>query len=95
VLHELATNAARHGALSVAEGSVALEWRVKEERGHKNLEIDWTEAEGPAVAAPARKGFGTSLIERGIKSELQGEASLSFMPAGLACRIEVPLSDAG
>lgn len=89
VLHELATNAAKHGALSTAEGRVALEWRTD----GGALELRWTESAGPPVQPPTRRGFGSSLIEQSIASGLGGEARFDFAPTGLVCTIRLPLSD--
>jgi PAS domain S-box-containing protein len=91
--HELSTNAARHGALAVAAGRVAVEWGI-DWRGGKTpaLELCWRESGGPAVAPPQRSGFGRRLIERGLAHELGAEVGLDFTPAGLQCRIRLPLS---
>jgi light-regulated signal transduction histidine kinase (bacteriophytochrome)/CheY-like chemotaxis protein len=86
-LHELATNAAKYGALSVSGGRVDVLWRPAGDR----LVLDWRETGGPAVSPPARRGFGTLMIERSLRYELGGTARLDFAPAGLACRIEIPL----
>jgi len=89
VLHELATNAAKHGALSTATGRVALDWRSD----GGAVELRWAESAGPPVQAPTRRGFGSTLIEQGIASGLGGEARFDFVPAGLVCTMRLPLSD--
>jgi PAS domain S-box-containing protein len=91
--HELAGNAASHGALANAAGTVAVDWSVDWRGGRTPaLEIRWREAGGPAVAPPQRSGFGRRLIERGLAQELGAEVRLDFAPDGLLCRIRLPLS---
>lgn len=85
--HELATNAAKHGALSVKTGSVDIEWSARET---DRLQIRWRESGGPAVLAPKRNGFGRLLLERVLASDLGGEVQLEFAPHGLVCTIDVP-----
>jgi len=87
-LHELSTNAAKYGALSVPGGRVAVSWVITGDRAH--LEIDWQEEGGPKVDGFGAAGFGTELIERGIRFELQGEAKLETVNGGLHCRIVIP-----
>lgn len=89
-LHELATNAAKYGALTTEGGRVAVAWRVEEGA----LRLEWRESGGPPVAAPTRRGFGTRLIERGLASELRGEVRLAFEASGVVCTMAAPL-DAG
>lgn len=84
-LHELATNAAKYGALSVANGKVALNWT--HEAGEP-LKLRWAEAGGPTVKAPTRKGFGTRIIERMI-AQLKGTTNLDWRAEGLVCDITV------
>ncbi|MBS0362857.1 MAG: PAS domain-containing protein [Proteobacteria bacterium] len=91
LFHELATNAAKYGALSSPDGCVEVDWRLRKRRGGADLEIDWEERDGPAVATPTRHGFGSRLIERSLQGQLGGEASLTYAPAGLRCRIRLPL----
>jgi len=86
-LHELGTNAVKYGALSVPEGRVDLGWRVHGDR----LNLVWRERGGPPVAAPARRGFGTRMIERGLATELGGPVTIDFDPAGLVCTVDAPL----
>ncbi|HEX8257733.1 MAG TPA: HWE histidine kinase domain-containing protein [Allosphingosinicella sp.] len=86
-VHELTTNAVKYGALSVAEGRVAITWRTEGER----LNLVWEEQGGPPVEPPRRSGFGTRLIERALAAELGGRAVLSFRPEGVRCEVDAPL----
>lgn len=86
--HELATNAAKYGALSGKSGTVHVVWR-RDADG--NLSLDWQESGGPPVVAPKRSGFGRLLLERALAADLKGEVGLDFRPEGLACRIRLPL----
>ena len=87
-LHEVVVNAARHGALSVPGGRVRLAWRIE----GAGLVLDWREEGGPAVVPPARRGFGTLIIERSLAYEVGGRSRLDFAPAGLAWRADLPLA---
>ena len=88
-LHELSTNAAKYGALSVPEGRVAVSWIITGDQPPQ-LEIDWQEEGGPKIDGLRGAGFGTELIARGIRFELQGEAKLETVNGGLHCRIVIP-----
>jgi PAS domain S-box-containing protein len=88
-IHELATNAAKYGALSVPGGSVALGW----ERQAGRLRLTWQESGGPPVAPPAARGFGSRMIERALAAELEGHVRLAFEPEGVLCTIDAPLPD--
>jgi two-component system CheB/CheR fusion protein len=90
VLHELATNAVKHGALSSAEGRVAVEWRVEELADGRRLILCWEEAGGPPVRGPGTRGFGSELIEHQVGHDLGGEVATDFRPRGLAVRLVVP-----
>jgi len=90
-LHELATNAARHGSLSAPGGRLEVSWTVTFADSERRLKLLWQESGGPPVIEPARRGFGSTLIERGLKHDLRGEAKLYFEPAGLRCVIDVAL----
>ena len=90
--HELATNAAKYGALSHDTGSVEVRWDLAGASDAPMFRLTWTERGGPAVEPPARRGFGSRLIERGLAGELNGSAHLDFNPAGVVCTIEAPLS---
>jgi two-component sensor histidine kinase len=95
VLHELATNAAKYGALSTREGRVDVRWSLEGDAAERRLLIEWRESNGPAVHEPHRSGFGTRLLERGIVHELGGSARLLFERGGVHCRMSVPLPAAG
>jgi len=86
-LQELATNAVKYGALSNASGEVRVVWLV-EQNGEKRLRFSWTETGGPPVKAPRRRGFGTRLIERSLAQDLNGEAQITFAPAGIICTVD-------
>ncbi len=90
-LHELYTNALKYGALSNEEGCVALNWRQTGDA----LRLAWTEAGGPPVAPPGRRGFGSVLIERALAHDCDATVRLEYLPAGLSCTIEMPLPPAG
>ncbi len=90
-LHELATNAAKYGALSVPEGRVSVRWETTDGEGGRWVHLRWRERDGPPVRTPANRGFGTSLIERNITYELNGEVGLNFAAAGLECDLRFPL----
>jgi PAS domain S-box-containing protein len=94
--HELTTNAVKYGALSAPGGSVEIRWQpVQMHNGGKTgLRIEWEEKGGPPVLAPERRGFGTTLIERGVAGDLDGRAALAFAPDGVRCIIEIPLDSA-
>ncbi|MFN3522171.1 MAG: CHASE domain-containing protein [Phenylobacterium sp.] len=86
--HELATNAAKHGALSAENGRVRVEWTVARRQGAPDqVSIVWREAGGPPVGKPTRQGFGSRLIVAGLAHQLNGEVSLAFDPEGVSCSI--------
>jgi two-component system CheB/CheR fusion protein len=89
VMHELTTNAVKYGALSVAGGRVDIVWKIAASSPPR-LELTWTEEGGPPVEALGRRGFGTELIERGIRFELQGDAKLEAVGGRLQCRMMIP-----
>lgn len=92
-LHELCTNASKYGALATPLGQISLHWHVIESDDSSHLRIQWEEAGGPPVEPPARKGFGSRLLERGLAGELNAEVRLAYLKTGLVCDIEVPLND--
>lgn len=84
VMHELATNAVKYGALSVPGGTIALDWQVQGPR----LVLTWRERGGPKVSEPSHRGFGSNLIERALKGE-QGEARFDFHQDGVVCTLQM------
>ena len=96
--HELATNAAKHGALTARSGRVEVEWSVARaaagsDPGGGVLELRWRERGGPPVPGPpARRGFGSRLIERSLSRQLGGEARLEFLTDGVEFSLRLPLS---
>ena len=90
--HELATNAAKYGALSKPEGQVKLTWHVLGEGDQARLRIEWREEGGPPVEPPKRRSFGSRLIETNVAQELGGSAKLHFEPAGVVWVAEAPLA---
>jgi two-component sensor histidine kinase len=92
-LHELSTNAAKYGALSVAGGLVEAHWDVRRSTdAEPEFWFRWTEKGGPAVQQPQRRGFGSRLIKGGVAMELGGKVTLDYDPKGLICTIEAPLA---
>ena len=93
VLHELATNAQKYGSLSVTRGGVSLNWSVQNAGNNEEptLLLKWQERDGPAVAAPTKRGFGTNLIQQSIQSH-GGEAIMNYGSEGVSCEIKLPYS---
>jgi PAS domain S-box-containing protein len=91
IVHELATNAVKYGALSVPEGWVEVIWRCELAADRHHVVIEWAEFGGPRVHEPERRGFGCSLIERSASYGIGGGAWLEFPRTGVRCRIEIPL----
>lgn len=91
VIHELATNAAKYGGLSVEGGRLDVVWQVNGSGDALRLEIDWRESGGPPVAKPSRRGFGTKLIEISLVRGLGATVEREFLEAGVRCRIAIPL----
>jgi two-component sensor histidine kinase len=87
VLHELATNSAKHGALSSVAGKITVSWAIERSASGFVLKFKWQESEGPPVAAPVRHGFGTKLL-KAVFSEVR----LEYPTEGLRCEIDVPLT---
>jgi PAS domain S-box-containing protein len=90
--HELATNAAKYGALSVGSGKVDVQWRANGASTPGEIEIQWRESGGPPVSVPVRRGFGTRFLERGMAREFDGIVVLDFAPDGVCCQMRMPLS---
>jgi len=88
-LHELSTNAAKYGALSVMAGRVEVAWELEPVR----LVLRWTESGGPSIQPPASPGFGIRMISASIERQLEGEATFDWRPDGLHCTLSVPRGD--
>jgi two-component sensor histidine kinase len=93
IVHEIATNAAKYGALSNDTGTVALDWEVIEDDTKPQLRLIWTETGGPHVSAPVQRGFGSRLIERSARDQLGGEATVDFLPRGVVYTVTCALED--
>ena len=89
LLNELATNAAKYGALSNAHGRITVTWEVIERDRGRRLKLIWSEEDGPAVTPPQEKGFGTHMIEHGLP---EARVQREFRPTGLLCTIELPVA---
>ena len=85
-LHELATNAAKYGALSTETGTLSVTWRV----GREALVLDWTETGGPPTAEPARLGFGLTIVRSSIEAQFRGGVGYDWRPEGLRCTLSIP-----
>lgn len=92
-LHELATNAAKYGALSNDSGRVGVQWQVTL-GDNAELQLTWTESGGPPVQPPTRTGFGSRLIQRSLAHDLGGATSLEYRPQGLISVIKTPIESA-
>ena len=90
-VHELTTNAVRHGALSVPEGKVTLTWSTVREEDKDVLLLEWNESGGPRVMPPASQGFGLLLIERGLRQDIGAEVAMAFAVEGVRAKFRVPL----
>ena len=90
-IHELATNAAKYGALSIQEGEVIVAWQLDAAKFPASIRLSWTEMNGPPVAEPSRKGFGSRMIQLHLAAELGGDVELAFSPSGVVCKIVTPL----
>ncbi len=91
-LHELSTNAIKYGALSNDRGEVTISWSVQQDSKGDQVRLRWSESGGPPVVPPARRGFGSRLIERGLSHEIGGTVRLEFSETGVVCTIEAPLA---
>jgi two-component sensor histidine kinase len=89
-LHELVTNSAKYGALSVLSGQISVSWSVEDDR----LDLTWIETGGPLVHVPTSRGFGTRSLMASVESQLGGQAMFDWRPEGLICRLHVPIARA-
>jgi two-component system, chemotaxis family, CheB/CheR fusion protein len=92
LLHELATNAAKYGALSTPKGAVTLRWELLDSGAGRFVKIVWNEKGGPRVQAPSASGFGSYLIQYGLP---EARVNREFRPEGVVCTIELPLPNGG
>lgn len=92
-MHELATNATKYGALSVASGRILIQWAVHHAATGRTLHLEWRERDGPAVSPPTRRGFGTKLIDRTLKTEIGASVEIRYDPSGLIFAMSAPLPD--
>ena len=90
-MHELTTNAARHGALSVGTGWVEVNWDVRDIDGVRKLHLAWTEHDGPPVVHPQRTGFGSTVLERALAMQVKADVTFSYDRTGLRVQIAAPL----
>ncbi|MEP6563746.1 MAG: HWE histidine kinase domain-containing protein [Mesorhizobium sp.] len=89
--NELATNAVKYGAFSNEKGSIRIDWTIEPTPDGRVLVLSWREKDGPPVAPPSRKGFGSRVIERGLTHELEGTVQLDYRPDGLICTMNIPV----
>jgi CheY-like chemotaxis protein len=89
-LHELATNAAKHGALSSLKGRVSLTWQLQSDM----LTLHWVENGGPPIKTPSARSFGLKVIKASIEQQLGGKATFDWNPKGLRCDLSIALRDA-
>ena len=94
VLHELATNAAKYGALSVDSGELQVQWRRHQDDTGTWLIIEWTESGGPPVTAPDSLSFGSSIIRASVDRQLRGKVTKDWRPDGLFCTLRIPSPEA-
>ena len=92
VFHELATNAAKYGALANNGGNVQVRWATNHD-GDGTFLLEWQERGGPDASSNNRQGFGLKFIERSVSYELQGSAEVAFDPAGLRVSISAPMAE--
>ena len=92
LVHELATNAAKYGALSNATGSVSVSWSIEGQGEAARLRFRWQERDGPIVAQPARKGFGSKLLETALPLTDNSSPRLSFDPKGLIYEVDISMA---
>ena len=90
-LHELGTNAVKYGALSNGEGRVRIAWDCEQSGDAEMMVFSWREAGGPQVSPPGRRGFGSRLLERGLRNDLGGDVRLHYGPAGVEFSATAPL----
>lgn len=91
ILHEMATNAVKYGALSVPEGRVKVSWTITK-NDEPRFQLDWQERNGPPVTPPTRKGFGSAITQRHGEAAFRANVTAEYKPTGLEWRMDAPLS---
>ena len=94
-IHELATNALKYGALSVASGRVSVTWTSEHQAGQQKFVFVWQEIGGPLVSEPAAVGFGSRLISRVLKDDFGGDVEVCYQSTGVTCRLTAPFDNLG
>jgi two-component sensor histidine kinase len=89
-IHELATNAIKYGALTVASGEVSITWTIEDQEGGPNFIFLWRELGGPPASQPASVGFGSRLISRVLQDDFRGTVEVTYESTGLVCRLTTP-----
>jgi PAS domain S-box-containing protein len=93
-IHELTTNAAKYGSLSRRSGRVEVGWAISAgENGHRRLELEWRERDGPPVSPPKHQGFGSRLLQRVLTTQVQANVTIDFEPEGLRLKMVAPLPE--
>lgn len=92
-LHELATNAAKYGALTTEDGQVDIIWQLVGDGKDRRLSLRWMESGGPPVIPPTRKGFGSRMVQRVLAAELGGKVGVAYETSGVVCTIDAPMPD--
>lgn len=94
VTNELATNAAKYGALSVPGGAVSIDWSIdhKDDSTDPYFSLTWIESNGPRVEQPGRKGYGTTMINGSLRNAFDGSATLIYDPQGFQCQVRAPFT---
>ena len=92
LLHELATNATKHGALSLPDGQVAIHWSIEGAGADARFKFQWQERDGPPVVPPTRQGFGCIVLEKAAAQDFGAPPKIRFAPEGLSYEIDAPLS---
>ncbi len=93
MIHELTTNAAKYGALSIYGGSVSVSWQVLIEEKRRTLDFEWLESGGPEVTKPERKGFGSRLLELVLPAQIQARTTVEYRPEGVRVLCSMPLPE--
>ncbi len=93
IIHELATNASKHGALSSPTGTIEVSWGIEDQNAQRRFTMQWVEGHGPTVKEPVRRGFGHSIIVDMAEYSLEGRVTLAYPPTGLVWQLSAPVSE--